>query len=166
MRSLGQAFLCATDLSPEGDRALRLALALAGERGVVHLVHVCVPELLVGMPGMAPVGVVPHASSDRTRAEREARAHLGRLITGAAAATGSHLEPHVLHAAEPAPAILGLASRLNVDAIVLATSARGGLAKLLLGSVSVRITRAADKPVILLRAQRFFGPQVLAEALP
>ncbi len=52
------------------------------------------------------------------------------------------------------PAVLGLAERLNVDLIVLASHGRTGLAALLTGSVAPRITGRRIGPLLLVRAEQ------------
>jgi nucleotide-binding universal stress UspA family protein len=52
------------------------------------------------------------------------------------------------------PAVLGLAERLNVDLIVLASHGRAGLDALLTGSVAARITGRRIRPLLLVRAEK------------
>jgi nucleotide-binding universal stress UspA family protein len=52
---------------------------------------------------------------------------------------------------EPAEEILALADEIPADLIVMATHGRGGLDRVLLGSVAERVTRRSRSPVILLR---------------
>jgi nucleotide-binding universal stress UspA family protein len=51
------------------------------------------------------------------------------------------------------PMVLGLAERLNVDLIVLASHGRTGLDALLTGSVAARITGRRIRPLLLVRAE-------------
>jgi nucleotide-binding universal stress UspA family protein len=55
------------------------------------------------------------------------------------------------------PAVLGLAERLNVDLIVLASHGRTGLDALLTKSVAPRITGRRIRPLLLVRAQKSAG---------
>ena len=52
---------------------------------------------------------------------------------------------------DPTDAILMVERELDVDLIVMATHARGGLGRLLLGSVADQVARASRAPVVLLR---------------
>jgi nucleotide-binding universal stress UspA family protein len=52
------------------------------------------------------------------------------------------------------PTVLGLAERLNVDLIVLASHGRAGLDALLTGSVAARITGRRIRPLLLVRAEK------------
>jgi nucleotide-binding universal stress UspA family protein len=55
------------------------------------------------------------------------------------------------------PAVLGLAERLNVDLIVMASHGRTGLAALLTGSVAPLITGRRIRPLLLVRAENSAG---------
>ena len=55
------------------------------------------------------------------------------------------------------PLVLGLAERLNVDLIVLASHGRTGLDALLTGSVASRIAGRKDRPLLLVRAEKAIG---------
>ena len=55
------------------------------------------------------------------------------------------------------PVVLGLAERLNVDLIVLASHGRTGLDALLTGSVASRIAGRRIRPLLLVRAEKPVG---------
>jgi len=55
------------------------------------------------------------------------------------------------------PVVLGLAERLNVDLIVMASHGRTGLAALLTGSVAPLITGRRIRPLLLVRAENSAG---------
>ena len=55
------------------------------------------------------------------------------------------------------PVVLGLAERLNVDLIVLASHGRIGLDALFTGSVASRITGRKIRPLLLVRATYSLG---------
>jgi nucleotide-binding universal stress UspA family protein len=136
--------LCATDLSPSGDAAVRLAYRLVGENGSISLLHVCVPA-------WAPVGPpYPAAPSDdrMTTAERCAQEHLEGLNVREGRPDVS-TEVVLLHHPNPAIAIASEARRAGMDAIVLGTHGRTGLGRLLLGSVATDVLKRAKVPVIL-----------------
>jgi nucleotide-binding universal stress UspA family protein len=57
----------------------------------------------------------------------------------------------VLRSSEPAKALVEAAERLGVDAIVMASHGRSGLARTLLGSVSEAVLRHAHEPVVVVR---------------
>jgi nucleotide-binding universal stress UspA family protein len=51
----------------------------------------------------------------------------------------------------PAHAITAFAEKNHVDLIVVGTSGKGGIERLLLGSVADKVIRTADKPVLVVR---------------
>lgn len=56
----------------------------------------------------------------------------------------------VIHAAE---GILDIASERDVDVIAIASHGRGGVPRLVLGSVTDKVLRGADRPVLIVRAE-------------
>jgi nucleotide-binding universal stress UspA family protein len=75
----------------------------------------------------------------RARLERVAEGLRSQSLRVAVRVAGS---PH------PAEAILAEATRLGVDLIALATQGRGGIGRLVLGSVADKVVRAAAVPVL------------------
>lgn len=72
-----------------------------------------------------------------------------------------HTEGVVAHAevlrGDIAPVVLGLAERLNVDLIVLASHGRTGLDALFAGSIASRIAGRRIRPLLLVRAAQSIG---------
>ncbi len=66
-------------------------------------------------------------------------------------ATGVQVRTHVF-AGAPAPEILRMADHVEADLIVMSTHGRGGLQRLWLGSVALKVVQAARHPVLLVRA--------------
>lgn len=122
--------LCATDLSFEGNRALRVAHRLSTPGGTVHRLHV----------------LEPRAAGDPVSEEDEARRRLG-----ACEPTDGPFCTHVLRGSDIADTIEQLARRQHVDIIVMSTRGRTGLARLVLGSVAADVVRKTNLPVILVR---------------
>ncbi len=58
---------------------------------------------------------------------------------------------HVIHG-HPVDGILRTADNTEADLIVMATHGRGGLQRLWLGSVALKVTQSAGRPVLLVRA--------------
>lgn len=52
---------------------------------------------------------------------------------------------------QPARAILDLARRVGADLIAMSTHGRGGVRRLMLGSVADKVVRGADAAVLLIR---------------
>jgi nucleotide-binding universal stress UspA family protein len=61
-------------------------------------------------------------------------------------------------AGSPAPAILDTAEEAAADLIVMATHGRGGLPRLWLGSVALKVVQSARTPVLLVRAREAAVP--------
>ncbi len=57
-----------------------------------------------------------------------------------------------IFAGEPAPEILRMADQVEADLIVMSTHGRGGLQRLWLGSVALKVVQAARHPVLVVRA--------------
>jgi nucleotide-binding universal stress UspA family protein len=64
---------------------------------------------------------------------------------------GMSVETKTLFGVHPAPAILLYAEEHAVDLIAVATHGRGGLPRLVLGSVADKVLRAATVPVLVVR---------------
>jgi nucleotide-binding universal stress UspA family protein len=62
-----------------------------------------------------------------------------------------HVQTHVVSHARPATAILDVASTVGANLIALATQGRGGLKRLLVGSVADKVLRGATTPVLTYR---------------
>jgi len=138
------------DFSSHADRALALAVELAAEEKGRLLVLHAVPEVpaVVGAPPLEPAPVytpiipTPEVlAKERERLEKIVKRAIGRrrvraevrVVTGAAV-------DRILEAAR------------ETTAIVMGTVGRGGLSKLLLGSVAESVVRQAPGPVLTLRA--------------
>jgi nucleotide-binding universal stress UspA family protein len=67
---------------------------------------------------------------------------------------GMKVETHVLFGNSPAPALIDFAADNAVDLIVLATAARSGVPRLLLGSIADKLVRAAPVPVLVCSRRR------------
>lgn len=127
------------------EPALRLA---APAQATLALARIAVPTPIPMAPGPAPLVMV-----DPEEFEREviqAGAYLER-VAGPLRARGVTVTTHVERGASVASAVGDLATRERVDAIAMATHARRGVARALLGSVAEEVVRAGGKPVLLFR---------------
>jgi nucleotide-binding universal stress UspA family protein len=121
----------ATDLSDFGNHAVPYAFTLVGARGgEVHLVHVLDED---------------REGADRATLERRLLA-----LAPSAIATVS-VRAHVLAGDDAAQAIAEAAERIGADVVVIASRARGGLTRVLLGSVADKLLRTCRRPVLVLR---------------
>lgn len=132
------------DGSGAAEEAIEHAITVAGDEGVEFLLlHVMTPIVLIG-----------EASSFAYPAEVELRegaeSYLGD-IADRVRARGYAVDTRVLRHAQPARAILECADESRVDLIAMETHGRGGVERLMMGSVADKVVRAANVPVLLHR---------------
>ncbi|HEX2720689.1 MAG TPA: universal stress protein, partial [Candidatus Deferrimicrobium sp.] len=104
-----------------------------------------------------PMPVVPEAIlvSDGKWLD-EAKKEAARYLEGIAAplrVAGMRVRT-LLDERPPADAILHVASREDVDLIVMSTHGRGGLSRMLMGSVAESVFRATSRTVMLVKPER------------
>ena len=145
------------DFSEVGDLALDAALGIAADGGGhLHAVHVVAPFALpvgtefTGTAGVEVMTIRLEEVSERLRRHVEARAsHLalerplgiGKLMT------------HI-RVARAAEGISAVAAEVDADLVVVGTSGRRGVSRLLLGSVAEMTTRLAQCPVLVVRPKQ------------
>jgi nucleotide-binding universal stress UspA family protein len=146
--------LVALDGSPLAERMLETVLSLAGCMGAaLTLLRVVEPALVpVIDPAFTAAAVELAALESQQQSAREYLDHVaGRLR---AAPHAPVVRTQVALDAQAAAAILGYVKMAHtdvgpVDLIALATHARTGLGRLLLGSVADRVARRAPVPLLL-----------------
>ena len=141
--------LCATDFSPEAERALRVSLELltgadSGPPSVMllHVFHVPYEFSMDSIYGPA--------APDASVWEAVAR-EVGSRLEGHARALETELGVDVVPVSlggYPPQVIIQQAAELAVDLIVLGTHGRTGLAHVLLGSTAERVIQKARCPVL------------------
>jgi len=141
----------ALDASKASEIALIGALRLASERGwsPLHLVWV--------VTGYDPMGRMEYAydahqldlAADEAKFERRVT-ELQQRYLGEHGGAKVELVPHVL-AGPAAKEILGVARSVGADLIVVGTHGRGGVKRLVLGSVAEEVLRRAGCPVLVMR---------------
>jgi nucleotide-binding universal stress UspA family protein len=140
MRALREVVV-AHDFSSHADRALDVALGLAGPAGArIHLVHAG-----PAAPGRLEKNLwIPEEVWDRVRVEDASRLDAIRQRVETA---GLKVEVH--QPVQPASeAIVELARSVDADLIVMGTRGNTGLKHVLLGSVAERTLRRAPCPVV------------------
>jgi len=142
--------LLATDFSEVSRRAVPYAAAIASRYGSkIYLVHVIPPEARMPIP-IEPLP--PELDYGRVKAEGE----MTNFLRGDALGDIPH---EVLLEQGPIwDALSALIQRDEIDLLVLGTHGRGGLKKVILGSVAEELFRLASCPVLTV------GPAVPAEA--
>lgn len=135
--------LVARDFSSNSDHAVQYALDLARESGAA--VHIVYGTLLPGDPDNVP----PEAEIPDAVLLEQLQASIEPSVGKLAGfnTDGLRLEYAVARDIAPVPAILHYAAEKKIDIIVTGTHGRTGLARLIKGSVSERITRSAPCPV-------------------
>jgi nucleotide-binding universal stress UspA family protein len=123
--------LYASDLTPTSDACAGLAYALVADRGAVHAVHV-------------------HPSVEGS--SHGARAALEAAAPREAVDRGVRTLVHLLPGDDAAAEILRVAARVGAEVVVVGTRARGGIARIVWGSVAERVARGAAVVTLLARS--------------
>ncbi len=123
-----RVFLVGTDLSEQGDLAIRHALALAPPGARLQLVHV-----LEGESGE----------------EASLREQMLGLVEAEALRRGVDVRVEVLHGEDPASGLLEAAERIDADVVVIGSGGKTGLKRILLGSTAEALVRQSRRPLYL-----------------
>jgi nucleotide-binding universal stress UspA family protein len=148
------------DGSALSEEAVELAVAVAGVDDVRYdLVQVIAPMLL----GLHTGDIAPVPEFD---VEEERAAALARLTTLADGlrARGVRADAWTMVDQRPARAILDCAEDIGAQLIAMATHGRGGLDRVVRGSVADEVLRRATVPVLLFRPTGVAAPQRLPNA--
>ncbi|MDQ2808462.1 MAG: universal stress protein [Chloroflexota bacterium] len=136
------------DGSAFAEEALDQAYAVAKATGAsLQLVAAAPTPVAYATGGQAMAASVQAAYEDQA-------VHLRVYLQATAARLenfGLTIDTHLVYG-PPAEAILDTAARLAADLIVLATHGRSGWQQVRFGSVALKVVRAADRPVLLVRA--------------
>jgi nucleotide-binding universal stress UspA family protein len=135
------------DGSEAAAEALGHGVALANsEGGRLTLLRV-LPPVVAG--GAYPYVAVParedEAATDLARRAREELESVAADLRG----QGTQTEVVLKRVNQPAAAILDFADEEQVDVVAMTTRGRGGVARLVLGSVADKVIRGADVPVLV-----------------
>jgi nucleotide-binding universal stress UspA family protein len=141
--------LIGTDGSPLSVRAAQQGMQILGKPDQVTLLTV-----LHEMPGIDDGGfggsVYTAEEQDEVWRAELAQAH-AELSRTAEALSGVPVADRVAAGGDVAGTICDVAHELGVDAIIVGSHNRGGLGRLLLGSVSEHVVRHAPCPVLVVR---------------
>jgi nucleotide-binding universal stress UspA family protein len=147
--------LVALDGSPRAEKSLEWATRIASASGgVLTLLQAVEPPLPFSSP------YLPHAVEDAQIAldhGREASARYLEETKARLERQGLRIEMETLLGAHAAPGILQYAEEHPVDLIALATHGRGGLPRLVLGSVADKVLRGASVPILVVRPATSHG---------
>jgi nucleotide-binding universal stress UspA family protein len=150
--------LVATDGTDDSDGAVDAAIDLAHDTGARLLVLSVVPE----GSSEESEGQSGTEGSSRRSSSRDEDGQNDEIAQAAARANGvvDHAIEWGLDAApiiwegDPAEAILAAAESENADVIVIGTSSRSGVGRMLMGSISDHVVRNASVPVMVVRAPK------------
>lgn len=138
--------LCPTDFSELATFALHYAKDMAACSGARLLVLYADPFL---PPPYVTARQVDELVPALERSKQAARDHLAGYVREQ---VGEAVETEAIVVEDwPAPAIVNTAERGNADLIVMGTHGRSGLSRVMLGSVTERVLRETDRPVLTVR---------------
>jgi len=109
-----------------------------------------------GVSDILLLRVVAPVSSSEQRSTRDLVAAADHELSGAAVELGERtqcdVDPHVIVAKHPAPAIVDFAKQYGADLIAMTTHGRGA-SRLPMGSVASRVMHDTSRPLLLSRPQ-------------
>lgn len=135
-----RVILCPTDFSERSATAFDMACSLARDyRARLVVLHVMEPPIVYGEL------ITPHASD--LDFEQAVRRRLSQLVM-----PDLRIQvEHVMSEGEPSAEIIRIARGANADLIVMGSHGRGGIARVLLGSVAEEVLRKADCPLLIVK---------------
>lgn len=138
------------DGSPFGEAAIEPGLALARDF-TASMTFLCT----IAPPVMGSSYLPDAVELNRTyveAAEEDARAYLTGVRDRHSEA-GVDLRIEVVSGVRPAPGILGYIADEGVDLVVMASHARHGVPRMVMGSVADKVIRGSGTPVMVIRAE-------------
>jgi nucleotide-binding universal stress UspA family protein len=147
--------VCPVDWSEYSRRALDHAVAIARWHGsrvsALHVYQIPAPAFIpepapgaVPLPAAEPVQAIGFSEAERARLEVSLRDWVK-----AAAMPGVSVETAVAEGFNVSTAILSHAAALGADLLVVATHGRSGFKRFVLGSVTEKLLRTSDCPVLV-----------------
>lgn len=136
--------LVPTDGSPEVDAVLDHAASLAAVHDAeLHAMYVVNTAGYAGLPSDTTIGLGPALNEQGETALDRAEERAGGISV-----------ERVLVEGAPSKEIVEYATEEDCDLIVMGTHGRGGIDRLLLGSVAERVVRTSSVPVLTVRVGR------------
>lgn len=136
------------DGSKAAERIVPLADAIADKDARKLFVRVVPPLPSFGYAPYLPDVVIEEHDHDAAR--KDAREYLETFSKGWSGESGA-AEFRVMDALPPSEAILKVAQDEAIELIAMTTAGRGGVARLLIGSVADKVVRRAAVPILLSR---------------
>lgn len=145
--------IVAVDGSDHARNAVDMAADLAAHyEAALSVVHVAT-ELTSGQvpPDLALYHEITRAMQPQSDKLREAAQQIADHAAQQARGAGAKRVETIVDEGDPASTIVRLADELGTDLIVMGSRGLGGIAGLLLGSVSHKVTHLAPCPVLTVR---------------
>lgn len=132
--------------------------SVLAEQSLHHLEHVAAPGAQATLiqvvhsptPIVAPEIAVPFPTGGLEEVRAEVMAYLKSEVDGMAAGQ-MQVNIDAIESDDVAAAIVGYAKDHGCDLIVISTHGRGGLSRLVFGSVAENVVRQAPCPVLVMR---------------
>lgn len=143
-----RTILVPLDGSPTAEAVLPLVTLIAAQPGARVIL------LAVHQPGQASRGAIGIPAIDQ-RVDEEARAAMGRYLHEVAAGLRDRLPTidMVVLQGDPSERIAAYAESTPVQLVAIASHGRGGVSRLWLGSVTDRLLRHVDVPMLVVHAR-------------
>ncbi len=153
-----KTILVARDLSEDSSRVIRYALELACKfHAQVHVLHVMptVDSSVLNMVAltMGPDNLAKFNAANESELAEKTKQQLHGIIEQEKELLAEEVlhPPKVeVHHGDPAPMILDVADRLDVDMIILGSHSKGKLHYAFLGSVAEKILRKTHRTVTII----------------
>ena len=134
------------DGSPLAEQALRQLEHLAASDAVVTLIQI----VRLPMPVVAPEMSVPISTGNMEEVAREATQYLQGKLAGLKSLNVT-VKTEVVEGDDIALTIAGYATRHKCDLIAMSTHGRGGVSRVVFGSVAEDVVRHVPCPVLVIR---------------
>ncbi|RLA12626.1 MAG: hypothetical protein DRQ59_07155 [Gammaproteobacteria bacterium] len=149
------SILVATDASAASNRALKMAVQIAGQ----HDAELLIIHVIRDMQIPFDIKEIPELEFNKFEAFNDAREEILRKVAESvlrsakekAEKAGAKKIKTAIGTGDPATSILGFAKRRKVDMIVLGTRGLGKLKGTILGSVSRKVTNNAETSCLIVR---------------
>ncbi len=149
------SILVATDASAASNRALKMAVQIAGQ----HDAELLIIHVIRDMQIPFDIKEIPELEFNKFEAFNDAREEIMRKVAESvlrnakekAEKAGAKKVKTAIGTGDPATSILGFAKRRKVDMIVVGTRGLGKLKGTILGSVSRKVTNNADTSCLIVR---------------
>ncbi len=145
-----QTILVPLDGSDFAEQALGLARLIADHYHATMILVAVVPPL--DDVALAEAGVVPLWQVNNQQTARTYAAEYLSSTANELAEAGLQVRTRWIDG-DPAETITAIANEEHVDLIVMSTHGRSGISRLWLGSVTTRVIRRAEQPILVVRAQ-------------